>query len=277
MQAAANVTRSRSSKEENRVRALIRFNAALFHAIAAASFLEAAAHADAGRLLLTATDADLSGWIEGVWRRERSARARELRAYIEAVWPEFDWIGAFEGFNQDRAERPPRAVGRTTPALQCLERCALEAQAAVFYRAIRNCADDPALRELAHSAAADHFRCFGFFRSRFAVHCRQRPVRFLAGFRAVCATARAARDGDVATAFQALAGHWYGTPTVAQLGYQEFLQRMTRLVSRHAGLGLPERLLLSPWRRRAAPLVATTARTRAAAAPGAWAALKAAA
>ena len=277
MQAAANVTRSRSSKEESRVRALIRFNAALFHAIAAASFLEAAAHAEAGRLPLAATDANLSDWIDGVWRRERNARACELRAYIEAVWPEFDWIGAFEGFSRARAESPPRAVGRTTPALLCLERCALEAQAAVFYRAIGNCADDPALRELARSAAADHFRCFGFFRSCFTAHCRPRPVRFLAAFRAVCATARTARDGEVATAFQSLAGHWYGTPTVAQLGYQEFLQRMTRLISRHAGLGLRERLLFSPWRRRAVPVVATAGRTRGATAPGAWAALKAAA
>ncbi len=277
MQAAANATQSRPSKEENRVRALIRFNAALFHAIAAASFLEAAAQAGAGRLPLTATDADLSGWIDGVWRRERSARARELRTYIEAVWPEFDWIGAFEGFNRARAESLPRAVGRTTPALQCLERCALEAQAAVFYRAIGNCADDPALRQLARSAAADHFRCFGFFRSCFAMHCRQRPVRFLTAFRAVRATARAARDGDVATAFQSLAAHWYGTPTVSQLGYREFLQRMTRLISRHTGLGLWEKLLFSPWRRRAVPVVATAGRTRAAAAPGAWAALKAAA
>ena len=253
MQAVTNVAHVREPRE-SRLRALIRFNALLFHGLATASFLEAAAPSGAIRLPRPVTAApEIAHWVEQVWRPQRSARARALRAYIDAVWPEFDWVGAYEDFCKLYAQCPGCAAGPSTPALEALACCVLESQAALFYRAIAAGADDPVLRELARAAAREHCACLDVFKALFEQRARRHPVGFLAGCRTVLATSRAARDIDVAAAFHPLAAHWYGVPTVTALGYQEFLTRMTRLIMKHAGLRRFERLLFSPWLNRATP------------------------
>jgi hypothetical protein len=254
MQTATNIIHARQPGDSPRVRSLIRFNALLFHGLAVASFLETAAPLHANRLArAVAVEPDVASWVAVIWRPRREARGRELRAYIEATWPEFDWAAAYDDFCKAYGQRPGRAVGCTKPALEAVARCALESQAAVFYRAIANSADDPALREIARAAASDHAGCFQFFRSFFERCARRQPVGFAAGCRAVLESSRAARDIDVAAAFHPLAAHWYGTPTVTELDYQEFVARMARLIGRHGDLGRFERLLFSPWLRRAVP------------------------
>lgn len=279
MHTSTNVIHARSSADGNRARALVRFNPLLFHALAIASLLEASASCRASHLAAAVeAEPDAAHWVANVWRPEREARGRELRAYIEATWPEFDWSGAYEEFCGACHCCPGHAAGLRSPGLGILERCAVESQAAAFYRTIANCADDPALRELARTAAGDHALCFEFFKSRFPCGAGNGRVGFMAACRAVIETSRAARDTDVAVAFHSLGAHWYGTPTVSQLGYQEFLGRMVQLVSRHARLGRMGQLLFYPWFRRARPVAPSARRGgREAARPAPWPALKAAA
>lgn len=256
MKTATNAIHARQTPDCGRARALIRFNALMFHGIAAASFLETAAPLCAERLLrAVALDPDVADWVDRVWRHRREACGRELRAYIEATWPEFDWPAAYEDFCNAYGQRPGRSVSYDHPGLEAVARCALEAQAAVFYRTLAGSADDPALRQLAAAAAADHAGCFGFFRSFHERCARRRRVGFAAACRTVLETTRAVRDVHVAAAFQPLAASWYGTPTVTELGYQEFVTRMAGLIKRHAELGRLERLLFSPWMRRATPVL----------------------
>ncbi len=253
MQAVTNVAHVRKP-QESRLRALIRFNALLFHALATASFLEEAASSGASRLpRLVIAAPEIAHWAEQVWRPQRSARARALRAYIDAVWPEFDWVGAYEEFCKLYAQRPGCAAGPITPALEALACCVLESQAALFYRAIAAGADDPVLRELARAAAREHCECLAVFKALFEQSARRHRVGFLAGCRTVLASSRAARDIDVAAAFHPLSAHWYGVPTVTALAYQEFLARMARLIVKHGGLRRFERLLFRPWLNRATP------------------------
>ena len=252
MQGSPNTTHAREATESNRARTLVRFNALLFHALAVASFIETSPRgSDSGHGVAVA-GADTTGWLSGVWQPRREARARELRGYIEAVWPEFDWINAYEEFSRTREERPVWPDARTNPTCSALQRCVLASQAAAFYRAIAKCADDPALRELLRAAATDHARGFEFFRSCYALSASRRRVGLVAACRTVLEASRLARDFDVADAFLPLSAHWYGMPTILPLGYQEFLRRMAPLVARHAGLGRLEKLLFSPWSGRAA-------------------------
>ena len=254
MRTVMNDTQARHSCENSRLRALIRFNALLFHGLATASFLEAAAPIGPGRVAQAVMGApDAAHWLNAVWRPQRSARAQALRAYIDAIWPEFDWAAAYEDFRKLYAQRHGYAAALANPALEVLACCALESQAALFYRAIAAGADDPALRELANAAAREHCACLEAFRALFEQRARRQAVGFITGCRVVLASARAARDIDVAAAFRPLTGHWYGTPTITGLQYQEFLSRMARLIQKQAGLGCFERLLFSPWLKRARP------------------------
>jgi hypothetical protein len=245
MHAPAISTTRRERSEQARARAIIRFNGLLFHSLAAASFLESAEPLGATRLgQVFAARPEAGAWLEQSWLPRRATRGRRLRDYLEATWPEFEWSAAYEEYRESCRPRPERGVG---VALGALGQCVTAAQAAVFYRALARSADDPALRELAREAAHDHGEYFDYFRALFERSTGEERVGLVAGWRAVRAGCRAARDTSVREAFEPLARHWRGAPTVPALDYGEFRIRMVALIQRYTGIGKIERLLFQPW------------------------------
>jgi hypothetical protein len=192
-----------------------------------------------------------------VWWPQRAALGRRLREYLERTWPEFDWNAAYKEFyGSYRRPRPGLDRREASAALGALGLCAAAAQAAVLYRALARCADEPALRALAREAASEHAGYFGHFRALFECCKREERVGLVAGWRTVRAACRSARDFHARAAFEPICGHWSGAPTVPGLDYGEFRARMVPLVERHAGLGRIERLLFRPWLERERPLPA---------------------
>lgn len=252
MQATAMKTSQREQNEQARMRALVRFNGPMFHSLAVASFLETAVPLHVSRLTRT-FDADPGArlWLEQVWWPRRAELGRQLRAYVEATWPEFDWNAAYREFQESYHPCSGLDGSRARSAREALGLCVVEAQAALLYRALARSADEPQLRELARSAACDHAEFFDHFRSCFETRRRIERVGFAATLRTVNAACRSARDYDVATAFQALDRNWAGDRIVPGLDYPEFRQRMAQLLQRHAALGPIERLMFRPWLQRA--------------------------
>ena len=257
MQATATMTTSpRETSEQSRLRALVRFNGLAFHSLAAASFLETAAPRQASRLVQACGGRpDLAAWLEQVWWPRRAGLGSELRDYIETIWPEFDWSGAYEEFAN--AYRPcPAVAGQAGgTALQLLALCVTAAQSALLYRALGASVDDPVLRALAARAAAEHAAFFDHLRPLYERCRRQESLGLVASWRAAGEVCRSARDGAVAAAFRPLAESWKGAAIVPGLTYPEYRSRMAQLVLRCAQLGWLERLLLRPWleRERRAP------------------------
>lgn len=256
MEATTTMTTNRREQSENaRARALVRFNGSTFHSLAAASFLETAVPLQANRLVqLFGAHPDVRFWLEQVWWPQRAELGRQLRDYVEATWPEFDWAAAYHEFCEDYRPRSGLESRDGGAALEALGLCVTAAQAAVCYRAIAQCADEPVLRALARGAARDHAHYFDFFSALFERCNRRERVGLAATWRSAIATCRSARDHDVAAAFRPLARNWKGAPIVPDLGYPEYRQRMAQLIQRHAALGPIERLLFRPWleRQRAA-------------------------
>lgn len=261
MQANA-TTNQRGQNEQARVRALVRFNGLTFHSLAAASFLETAVPLQVNRLARPFGDRpDARFWLEQVWWPQRAELGRQLRGYVEATWPEFDWEEGYQDFCQ--RYRPGAGLeGRPAgAAAEALGLCATAAQAALFYRSLASSADEPVLRALARAAAADHAGYFDFFRALFE-RCRENErVGLAATWRTLVAVCRSARDHDVAVAFDALGSNWKAAPIVPALGYPEYRWRMARLIQRHAAPGPVQRLLFRPWlvRERALPASQPTA------------------
>ena len=256
MQATATRVAQRERSEQARARAMVRFNGLLFHCLAAASFLETSVPLQVNRLSRAfAARPDAGLWLEQVWWPQRAALGRRLRGYLEATWPEFDWNAAYKEFYESyRRPRPGRDGREAGAALEALGLCAAAAQAAVLYRTLARCADEPALRALAREAAAEHAGYFGHFRALFECCKREERVGLVAGWRTVRAACRSARDFDARAAFEPLGRHWSGAPTVPGLDYGEFRARMVPLVQRHAGLGRIECLLFRPWLERERPV-----------------------
>lgn len=248
---ATTTTKQRRPIEQSRVRALVRFNALTFHSLAVASFLETAAPLQAERLIVAfAGHPDVTLWLEQVWWRQRAGLGRRLREYVESTWPEFDWNAAYEEFYQVYRVRAGLECRDAGTAREALGLGAMAAQVAVFYRALAHCADEPALRALAREAACDHVSYFEYFRALFERWKRRDRIGLTAGWRALQAACRAARDLKVDAAFAPLCHNWKGASTVPELTYGEFRPRMALLIRRHAALGSIERLLFRAWLER---------------------------
>ncbi|HKU70471.1 MAG TPA: hypothetical protein VJQ51_06505 [Burkholderiales bacterium] len=248
MKAATINLTQRGQKEQARVRALVRFNSIMFHGLAAASFLETAVPQHVGRLgYALGADAELRMWLEQVWWPRRAELGRQLRSYIEVTWPEFDWNGGYREFQDNYRPLSALEGSRARAAREVLGLCVMEAQAALFYRALAKTADEPQLRVLAGEAASDHAEFFEYLRARFDRYRRLEHIGFIATLRTVNAVCRSARDHDVAIAFHALARSWAGDTIVPGLAYSEFRRRTTQLLMRHVALGPFDRLLFRPW------------------------------
>jgi hypothetical protein len=248
MQAIATRSTQRKHGEQARARAIVRFNGLLFHSLAAASFLETAVPLHVNRLKhVFAARPEVVLWLEQVWWPQRAAHGRRLRDYLEATWPEFDWSAAYQEFHESYRPRSGLEGRGADTALEALGLCVTATQAAVFYRALANCADEPALRALARHAARDHGGCFEYFSALFERCKRDERVGLVTSWRTVHAVCRSARNFDARTAFEPLGRHWAGAPTVPDLGYGEFCSRMAALIQRHAALGRIECLLFRPW------------------------------
>lgn len=258
MQATATRMVQRDAAEPNRARALVRFNALTFHSLAAASFLETAVPLHVNHLAqVLGTCPETRLWLEQVVWPQRAELGRCLRDYVEATWPEFDWGAAYQEFYESYRPRHGLAGRRGGIARVALGLCVTAAQAAVFYRALANAADEPALRGLARRAARDHADYFDTFRALFDRCKRRERIGVIAAWRATAAVCRLARDVDVAAAFEPLGRNWSGAGVVPAFSYAEYRQRMAQFVQRHTALGCIERLMFRPWLQRtpAAPAV----------------------
>ncbi len=230
---------------------ITRHNGLIFYGLAAASFLETAIplHADA-LVGVFADDRDMQHWVEQAWWPVKSAHAREIRAYVEAMWPEFDWSSAYGEFYEAYRRLAGPGHASRSPAHETLARSVSAAQAAAFYRCLGTAADDPALRQMLYGMSGEEAAHFDCFRRVFERHDRSERLGLLATYRTIVSCATGARDIDVQLAFSRLnASHWYTSAPFPEFGYQEFVLRMGEVVRRHLPLGPAMRLLFRPWLR----------------------------
>jgi hypothetical protein len=230
---------------------LVRANGPLFYSITAASLLEEGMTLAADRLLhFFGADRVFSQWVKAEWLPRKLARAREVREYIQSIWPEYDWHAAHEQF---RAWNEELGLGsrRPTAAHEALARCVASAQSGVFYRSLARWAEDRRLRALAAAMAAEEASSFTHFRNLYDRQCRAQGFGWMAGWSAALECVRSARDTHVPRAFMAVAAQCAAHVPFPTLEYPEFVERMASVIERHGDLAAPERMLLRTWKRRA--------------------------
>jgi hypothetical protein len=238
----------RKPDDNARKRAMVRLNGMMFYSIGIASFLESTAPLDTARLTrLSAGQPDMQAWLEQHWLPGRAEQGRRFQEYIETTWQEFDWSAACQEFRDAYATRTAARVGPPGLALEFVSRCATETTLSVFYRTLAQSAEEPELRALVREAAQNHAAYFSYFRAAYERLSGRKNAGLARSCRALYASCHAAREVDVAAAFQPLARHWHGGWVFPELTYAEFLERLAKLIRHHAALGPLERLLFRPW------------------------------
>ena len=227
---------------------IVRANGPLFYSVAAAALLESDVARCAERMLhFFAGDRELCAWIRDEWQPRKAARAVELRQYVEATWPEFDWPAACEHYRALTEADGGPGPKRATAAHEALARCMAAAQTALVYRTLSRWADDAQLREMVRTMAQEEALSLPRFRAAFEQRAKVHRLSFIGAWRTALACARGARDTHLPLAFNALSLQWGSSAPFPAIGYHEFVVRMRAVIERRGDLGTPERLLFRAW------------------------------
>ena len=230
---------------------LVRANGPLFYSLAAASLLESTMPLAADRLLhFFGGDRALAKWLKDEWLPRKVQRAKQLRAYVESTWPEYDWMGGQEHFHAEAEMHGGLMPRRPSAAHEALARCVATAQSGIFYRSLARWADDARLREMSRLIALEEAESFAQFRGLYDRRLRVQGFGCASAWTTALSCVRAARDSQVPQAFHAISAHCAAHVPFPVLEYPEFVQRMGSVIERHGNLGTPERVLFRTWKAR---------------------------
>ena len=148
--------------------------------LAAASFIEFASDTYAGNLAAFFEDEpDIADWLSQHWEVEEVQHGRALRAYVQKVWPEFDWDTAYHDFFVEYSKLCGSEGYESTRGLEMAARCVVETGTSTAYRAIRDLADEPVLVRLAEHIRSDEVRHYKHFLKFFDRYdAREKNSRF---------------------------------------------------------------------------------------------------
>ncbi|MDB5827838.1 MAG: hypothetical protein JWQ73_2058, partial [Variovorax sp.] len=143
----------------------------LFYLTSCASFVESGSDLYTQNLIdFFAGDAEVADWLRDHWEPEELEHGRALRAYVQRVWPEFDWQAAFDAFLGEYAAYCKVELLAPTRALELAARCVVETGTATYYGALAHSTTEPLLQQLTARIAADevsHYKHFYRFFKRY--------------------------------------------------------------------------------------------------------------
>jgi hypothetical protein len=147
-----------------------RSDTTLFYVLTGASFVESGSELYTRNLLTYYRDVPpIADWLSNEWEPEELQHGAALRAYVHAVWPEFDWHEAYRGFLAEYSQVASPEAFEATPHLELAARCMIETGTATLYRTMHQYAQEPVLRQvLAHirDDEVSHYKHFlQFFRA----------------------------------------------------------------------------------------------------------------
>jgi rubrerythrin len=157
--------------------ARVRQDEDLFYLVACASFIESGSDLYTHNLVeYYSGDAEVEGWLRGQWEKEELQHGAALRAYVQYVWPEFDWERAYQGFLDEYSQYCKVELLEPTRAQELAARCVVETGTSTYYRALARATDEPVLKHLAGLIANDEVNHYKHFYKYFRRYRSQEKV-----------------------------------------------------------------------------------------------------
>jgi hypothetical protein len=225
----------------------VRSREELFLLLAGASFAETASDLYTRNLVEQFhADREVSGWLAQQWEPQELQHGRALRAYVNRVWPEFDWQTAFAAFLAEHTQNCTDDELEPSPGLEMAARCVVEMGTATYYRAIQVISDEPVLRRLAGLIQRDEIRHYKHFYAYFNKYNKVENNSRSIVFGALARRLRVILRSDVER------GSWY--PYQARHAhasrdgrdFRRAIARTTALVRRNYPAPMAVKMLLKP-------------------------------
>ena len=225
----------------------VRDDERLFFLITSASFIESGASLYTHNLIEYFHDDPVArAWLADQWEFEELQHGRALRTYVQTVWPEFDWPGAYERFRADYGALCTAEELEPSQLLELAARCVVETGTATYYRMLCESAREPVLRQILDNIRRDevrHFKHFyRFFRDR-STHERSSRWRIaLALFRRALEATR--EDGYCA--FRHAYEARYPQRSDVKIAYRVFRREVHQLAVEHFPHRMAAEMFLTP-------------------------------
>jgi hypothetical protein len=219
----------------------------LFLLLAGASFVETASDLYTRNLVEQFRgDTEVSAWLTAQWEPQELQHGRALRAYVNRVWPEFDWQHEFAAFLAEHSRNCTTEELETSPGLEMAARCVVEMGTSTYYAAIGSISDEPVLGQLVDAIRRDeveHYKHFYRYFHRYNASEHNSRARVLG---ALARRLRVILRSDVER------GSWYPYRALhphATRDGREFRRAVactTALVRRHYPASMAVKMLLKP-------------------------------
>ena len=225
----------------------VRHDEFLFLTLASASFVEILSETYSDNLVKHFSgDVALTGWLTDHWQHEEVQHGRALRAYVKAVWPEFDWDASHEKF--ERAYRSFCTVEALEPsrALELVARCVVETGTSTFYRAMHDYVDEPVLRKLLENIKADEAAHYAYFRRYFLTQNEKERKGFAAIVGTIWRRLSEVRGEDTYLAFKFVQSARHPEKQFDEADWLRYNRTVKRLARRHYPFRMAAKMLIQP-------------------------------
>lgn len=191
-------------------------------------------------------DEAFCAWLREDWEAEELQHGRALKAYIGAVWPDFDWDASFKGFFDEYAKTCSREQLEKTRALELVARCVIETGTSSLYRTIGQCAREPVLAALAGRIHADEVHHYKVFYQYFKQYNQAEKLGRYAVFRALLRRSLEIRNEDEEIAMR----HVLAARYPERAGDPQFsarrIERVSELVMRSLPVEMSVKMMIKP-------------------------------
>lgn len=241
-------------------------DADLFYFVAGASFVEITSDLYTHSLVeYFAGDEAVTGWLRQEWEPQELQHGAALRRYVEAVWPGFDWAGAYGEFRLAYAPLCKPELFGPTRGLELAARCVVETGTATFYTMIRDLTDEPVLRQLASLIRTDEVAHYVHFFQYFKRYRDEENLGRGRITRSLLGRVAEIDSEDAWFAFRSIY-HVAADGTDAERAYHQYLQRAHDRMRVYYPFDMAVTMLLKPLalnrhlQRLAVPLISGAAK-----------------
>ena len=227
---------------------LVQGNERLFYLVGIASFVESLSDLYTQNLIEHyASDEEACLWLQEHWEPEELQHGKALRAYAEAVWPDFAWEEAWKRFAADYGAVCTKECLEPSRALEMAARCVVETGTSTFYRALMQAAsDEPVLCAICAKIRSDEVRHFKYFLNFFHRYQEKEKNSFFKVMKTLTRRVTEVRQDDTFYAYRALKLGLHPEQPFSQDEFKSFFSSLRRFLHPHYPHRQAAEMLLSP-------------------------------
>jgi hypothetical protein len=230
-------------------KAKVRDNKFLFELLAIGSFIEITSDTYAKNLSeYYADNAEAVEWLQNQWEIEEVQHGKALKAYVEHVWPEFNWEEAYSLFLDEYLPMCKTEAFQPSKGLEMLARMIVETGTSTAYRSIESYANElnePVLEKLAHFIYKDEVNHYHYFDKYFRFYNSTEKKGRKELVQAILQRLREANSEDVETAFRAVYRVSKGQEPTPK-DFEAFKENVSKMAKKHYPYNMAIKMMLHP-------------------------------